>query len=144
MAKILIQGTELEYNDADIITFDEGLVGLPHLRRMVLAQQSDIAPFLWMASLDEPDISFLLVHPNALYPGYAPGLPAEVKEGLSVEADEKMTVLAICLIQPDWTHSTVNLRAPLYISAEKMRGAQVVLTETSYRVDEPMPIAQAA
>jgi flagellar assembly factor FliW len=144
MAKIIIQGTELEYTDADIITFDEGLVGLPHLRRMVLIQQSDIAPFLWMASLDEPDICFLLVHPNGFYSGYAPGLPAEVKVGLSVEADEKMTVLAICLIAADWTHSTVNLRAPLYISAEKMRGLQVVLTETSYRVDEPMPIAQAA
>jgi flagellar assembly factor FliW len=79
-----------------------------------------------------------------LYHGYDPRLPAEVRAGLGVEGDENLTVLSICLIKPDWTHSTINLRAPLFISAEQMRGAQVVLTETCYRVNELMPIAQAA
>jgi flagellar assembly factor FliW len=144
MPTIFVQGMELEYEEQDIITFDEGLIGIPHLRRVVLAEQPDIAPFIWMVSLDDPALCFLLVSPNALFPGYVQGLSSEVKANLGLAGDEDVTVLAICVIAPDWTHSTVNLRAPLFISARNMCGAQVVLTDTQYRVDELMPIAEAA
>jgi flagellar assembly factor FliW len=144
MPTIRVQGTDLTYREADVVSFEGGLIGLPHLRRMVLAAQADINPFLWLISLDDPDATFLVVSPSALFDSYAPALPAEELAGQRLDAEEPLTVLAICLIAPDWTRSTVNLRAPLVISGREMRGAQVVLADAALHVDEPLPLPRAA
>jgi flagellar assembly factor FliW len=144
MPTIRIQGTELSYTEADIITFDEGMIGLPRLRRMVLVSQSDITPFLWLFSLDDPEVVFLVIEPHALFPDYAPRLPASLPSHLGVAEDEAPLVLAIVLIAADWTQSTINLRAPIIVAPGRMRGAQVVLTESAYRVAEPLASESAA
>lgn len=144
MPTICIQGTELAYDEADIITFDEGLIGLPHLRRMVLVRQSNIAPFLWLASLDDPQAAFLVVNPGALFPTYQPPLSAEITQRLGLNEGETPVALSIVLIAPDWTQSTINLRAPIFVCARTMRSAQIVLTDTAYKLDEPLPLAKAA
>lgn len=144
MKTICIQGTELAYDEADIITFDEGLIGLPHLRRMVLVRQESIAPFMWLASLDDAQAAFLVVNPPALFPHYQPLVSPEISLRLGLAADEKPLTLAIVMIMPDWTASTINLRAPLLVCARTMRSAQIVLTETTYKLNEPLPLAEAA
>lgn len=141
---ICIQGTELAYDEADIITFDEGLIGLPHLRRMVLVRQSNIAPFMWLASLDDSQAAFLVVNPQALFPRYQPLVSAEISLRLGLAAGEQPLALSIVMIMPEWMQSTINLRAPLLICARTMKSAQIVLTETAYKLNEPLPMAEAA
>jgi flagellar assembly factor FliW len=48
-------------------------------------------------------------------------------------------VLAIVMVAADWRNSTINLRAPLFVSVRTMRGTQVVLTDSVYRLDEALP-----
>ena len=142
MPTIRIQGIDLTYDEKDIVTFDEGLIGLPHLRRMVLVNQTDIAPLLWLASLDEPGTAFLVVNPRSLFSDYVPRVPDDVYSRTgSAREEEQLLTMAIVLIAPDWQRSTINLRAPLFISARNMRGAQIALTENHYRVDAPLPLA---
>jgi flagellar assembly factor FliW len=38
----------------DIITFEEGLVGLSQYRRFVLIRHDSEGPFWWLQSVDEP------------------------------------------------------------------------------------------
>jgi flagellar assembly factor FliW len=144
MQTIHIQGTELAYDETSVVTFDEGLIGLPQLRRMVLVRQTDIEPFMWLASLEDEQTAFLVVEPLALFPDYAPHVPDDVHARLGAGRDERLLILAIVLIAPDWELSTVNLRAPLFISPGRMRGAQVVLTDSSYLAREPLPFDLAA
>lgn len=144
MPEVKIQGATLPYEESDVITFAEGLIGLPQLRRMVLIKQTDIEPFLWLVPLDDERIAFLVIDPRALFPAYAPNFPAEVKERIGLVEDEKPLLLSIVIVGRDLSGSTVNLRAPLIISPRSMRGTQVVLTESDYRVDHPLPVALAA
>ncbi len=144
MPTIHIQETELPYEEADIVTFDEGLIGLPQLRRMVLVRQHDIEPFMWLASPDDPQSTFLVVEPRSLFPDYAASMPAEAASRLGAGAGESPLVLVIVRIASEWTKSAVNLRAPLFIAASRMRGAQAVLTDSAYRLDEQLPLADAA
>src|ERR1041385_7970535 len=116
MASIRIQGTELSYAESDIITFAEGMIGLPHLRRMVLIHQSDIEPFLWLASLDDPTVVFLVIEPHTAFPDYAPPVPEAVRASLGLAANESPLMLTIALIAAEWTESTINLRAPLMVA----------------------------
>lgn len=138
MSTIKIQGTELTYNPADVITFDEGLIGLPNLRRMVLVGQSDISPFLWLASLDD-ETAFLVLEPTSVFPEYHPVISDDAKTCINLGDDAAATLLTIVSLSPDWKKSTVNLRAPLFINASEMRGAQAVLMTSDYKLSEPLP-----
>jgi flagellar assembly factor FliW len=144
MPTIRIQGKDLHYTETDIVHFDEGLIGMPHLRRMVLINQSDIEPFFWLVSLDDPEAAFLVIDPRAYFPDYAPALPEEVPARLGLAAGEAPLVLAIVRLTSDWMKSTINLRAPLLCAARRMRGAQVALTQSAYRLNEPLPVEEAA
>lgn len=141
MPTIRIQGTDLPYDESDIFTFEEGLIGLPHLRRMVFVRQLDIFPFLWLASLDDAEIAFLVIDARTLYPDYQPAISDEVRARVSLDSEAKPLALAIVTIAQDWTKSTVNLRAPLFVNAAAMSGAQAALVSSTYKLDEPLPLS---
>lgn len=143
MPTIRIQGSELNYDNNNVITFTEGLIGMPHLKHMVLVEQSDIAPFHWLASLDDARIAFLVVDPQVVFPSYSPQISRSTLRGLS-SSGELATPLAIVNVAADWTKTTINLRAPLLVAGDSMRGTQVPLIDSSYKLEEPLPAAAAA
>jgi flagellar assembly factor FliW len=144
MPTVQIQSTNIEYADGDVITFDEGLVGLPHLRRLVIVSQPEIHPFLWLASVEEPETAFLVLEPHVQFSDYAPGIPSQVRARIGMAEREEPLLLVIARITADWQCSTINLRAPLVIAPSVMRGTQVVLTESAYRLDEPLAVLAVA
>ena len=144
MPTLRIQGNEIPYDEKDIISFPEGLIGLPNLTKMVAVKQSSIEPFIWFASVSEDNVAFVVAEAHSLYSTYNPALPDDSSAKELFADDEIPIVLAIVLIDADWQKSTCNLRAPLFISAKTMRGAQVVLNDHCYAVGEPLPMAAAA
>src|SRR5258708_3393169 len=111
MSTLTIQGTEISYDEKDIITFSEGLIGLPHLRRMVMVRQDAIEPFLWLVSLDDHNVAFVVTDAPAMFSGYVPSLPPDSEFRNRLGAAEKPIILAIVLISPEWQQFTANLRA---------------------------------
>jgi flagellar assembly factor FliW len=143
MPTLNIQGTTLHYQESDIITFSEGLIGMPQVRRMVLINREDVAPFLWLAAVED-DTAFLVIDPKVCVAGYEPILPDAVQQLTGDAPNESRLMLAIVTIAPDWTKSTINLRAPIVISPSTMQAAQIVLTDSPYKLNEPLPQAWAA
>lgn len=143
MPTICIQGSELNYDRDSIITFTEGLIGMPHLKQMVLVNQSDIAPFHWLASLDDARVAFLVVDPQLVFPSYSPQISKDTLRSLS-PAGQLPAPLAIVNVADDWTKTTINLRAPLLVAGDSMRGTQVPLTDSSYKLEEPLPSPAAS
>ncbi len=144
MPTIRIQGATLSYEESDIITFDEGLIGFPQLRRVVLVRQSDIEPFLWLVPLDDERLAFLVVDPRTLVADYEAHVPRDVRARLALDADDRVLMLCMVVMRADPRRSTVNLRAPVLIAARAMRGLQTILADSSYRVDQPLLAAEAA
>jgi flagellar assembly factor FliW len=138
MGKIQFQGTELEFNDADIISFDEGLIGLTHLNRMVLIRQTEIEPFIWLASPDDDNIAFLVVPPEVVVPGIEIPVTDELRSSIELGDDESPTVLAISRIAAVWNESTVNLLSPIAISPKAMKGMQFIVNGSKYGAEHPM------
>lgn len=129
MPTFTLHNNSLEYEPSDVINFAEGLIGLPGLRRLALVRQPEIDPFLWLAALDVDGMAFLVVEPRSLFPDY------ELPE---YDAQEEL-LLALVKLEPEWTATTVNLRAPLIINRANKCGRQTVLTETPYKLDEHLP-----
>ncbi len=138
MPKIAIQKTDYSYDETDVIVFDEGLIGLPDVRRAVLVKLPDYQPFCWLAALDNPQTRFLVVNPHEVFPSYQSYIPAEIATLLRSNS-QLPGVLAIVKISSDWTKTTINLRAPIFVNLETKRAAQAVLTGTNYRLDEKLP-----
>jgi flagellar assembly factor FliW len=144
MPTLNIQGTEIQYDEKDIFTFSEGLIGLPHLQRMVIVRQTDIEPLLWLASLDEEGVALVVADTRGIFPAYTPPVPVDCSfHALLDEGDTPLT-FAIMLIVPEWQKSTLNLRAPIFLSLRTMHGAQVILPDSAYSVGEPLPLSMAA
>ena len=144
MPTLNIQGTEIQYDEKDIITFSEGLIGLPDLHRMVIVRQTAIEPLLWLASLDQEGVALVVADTRGLFPTYAPSVPVDSSFHAQLKKGDDPLTFAIMLIVPDWQKSTANLRAPLYVSMKTMSGSQVILADNKYSVGEPLPLAMAA
>jgi flagellar assembly factor FliW len=135
MPTINIKGKEFNYSDADVISFTEGLVGLPELRRAVLVPLPEFEPFCWLASADDEKTRFIVVNPHEIYADYRP-------HEFTSDAQPETATLAIVKVCSDWRKTTVNLRAPIFVDAGTKRGSQIVLSESPYRLSEEIPQTQ--
>lgn len=132
MPSITIKGENFSYREDEIISFNEGLIGLPDLRRAVLVPLPDCEPFCWLASLDDEKFRFVVVNPNEIFPEYN---PAE----FVILNESETRVLTIVKVSSDWQKTTVNLRAPILINTESSRAVQMVLSESPYGLAESIP-----
>ena len=129
---VTIRGKEYFYDEAEVLHFAEGLIGLPEMRRAVLIPLAEYEPFYWLASLDDERNRFIVVNPQEIFADYHPSAPYSLrKEGLNT--------LAIVKISSDWTQTTVNLRAPIFIDAQTRRGVQSILIDSHYKLAEALP-----
>ena len=131
MSVITIKGREVPYDDNEIITFSEGLIGMPEMRRAVLVPMDELEPFCWLASVESEKARFVVVDPNEIFAGYEPFPPDEV-------AAANVQTFAIVKISSDWQNTTVNLRAPLLINRETQIGAQLILSDSKYQFAESL------
>lgn len=132
MPVITIKEKEYSYNDGDIISFAEGLIGLPDMRRAVLISMNEFAPFCWLASLESESARFIVVDPNQIFSGYDPFVAAGTNN-LGLEA------LAIVKVSSDWQKTTVNLRAPILIDPATKTASQQILSDSQYQFAESLP-----
>ena len=132
MPSIKIKGENFSYEDNEIINFNEGLIGLPNIRRAVLVPLPDCEPFYWLASMDDEKFRFVVVNPSEIFPEYNPS-------EFVIFNDSQTKVLTIVKVSSDWQKTTINLRAPILINKESNRGLQMVLSESPYKLEETLP-----
>jgi len=134
----------IEYQDGDVVTLPEGMVGFPQWTRFVLVQTREGSPFRWLQSVEDPSLAFLLADPSAYCPEYAPEVPDAAARALSLTEETPCLLLVTAAIprgRPE--DMTLNLAAPVVINLETRVGAQVILENEAYtmkhRVFEQAP-----
>ena len=116
---------ELEIDEKDIVTFTGPIFGFEKYRRFVFLYEKDLSEhFIWLQSVEEPELCFILVQPDLITDDYRPDLPPEAKSLLG-EGDY-MCWLIVSLREP-FQDSTVNLRSPIVVNPEERKAAQFVL-----------------
>lgn len=120
---------KIEYDEAEVIRFPQGIVGFPDMSRYFLYTDDRVAPLAWLHSLDDSNLAFLVCDPFVFFPEYEVQvkLPPALRHQMGDVGD--LRVLAIVTIQADFAHSTVNLLGPLVINARSRNGWQVILEE---------------
>ena len=123
----------MEIDEKDIITFVEPIFGFEDHRKYVLLQHEELNPhFVWLQSVEEPMVCFVLANPREIVSDYQVTLPAGAVETLG-EGSTLYFVLTV--IRDPYYDSTVNLKSPVVINTRTGKAIQVIL-------EEPYPIRQ--
>ncbi|GMV89047.1 MAG: hypothetical protein AMXMBFR81_19780 [Chthonomonas sp.] len=125
----------VEYNEEDILTFPQGLMGLPAMKRFLILEHKPGSPFRWLQSLDEPSMSLLVCDPWAYVADYDPQLRASDETDLALTDSEARMILATASIPPGKPEGmTLNLLGPLVINLSKRIGKQIALDGGTYTI----------
>ena len=117
---------EIDIDDEKIITFENGIIGFPDLKRFTLIfNEEKKGGISWMQSLDEPVVALPVMNPLAIKEDYNPMVEDELLKPLG-----EMT--------EDIKKSTVNLRAPIVINVAERKAAQIIVEggEVKYPIYE--------
>lgn len=129
---------KIEYDEAEVIRFPQGVVGFPDMTRFFLYSDERVAPLAWLHSLDDPALAFLVSDPFLFFPEYEVNvkLPPALRKQMGEQQD--LRVLAIVTIQSDFSKSTVNLLGPLVVNARTRNGWQIILEDERLSTRNPL------
>jgi flagellar assembly factor FliW len=119
----------LSVEPEDVISFRDGLIGLPSLSRSVLLADSANAIVAWLQSLTVPGCAVAVVHPRRFVPGYQVRVAPSELSPLGLHSPSDASVLVV--VGQSNGNMTLNLKAPLVLNLHAGLGRQVI-TENAY------------
>jgi len=121
---------EIGIVEEKVITFPNGIVGFPMLKRFTLlfdAEKGSNVGIKWLQSIDEPNFAIPVMDPLAVKNDYNPAVEGELRNPLDGLTEENLLVLVSVNVPSDLTKMTVNLQAPFIINADSRKGCQVIV-----------------
>jgi flagellar assembly factor FliW len=129
---------KLDFEENDVVTMPDGMVGLPLLKRFLVLQHKEGSPFRWLQSLDEPSAAFLVVDPTTYVPDYSPDMPLGASAALDLSDDTPILVYTVCTVPNGNPRGlTLNLAGPIVVNGNTRRARQIVLDDEAYPVKYP-------
>ena len=118
------------------IAFPDGLPGFEQVRQFVLIASPALDPFTCLSGIGPGAPSFLAIDPRLVVGDYRRELSTADRVRLDARPDQSLLWLAI--ISPNDEGAKVNLRAPLVINPDTMRGLQLLDMDETFAVDHPL------
>jgi flagellar assembly factor FliW len=112
---------EFEYEEKFILNFTAGLIGFEENKKYLIVNDEDVQPFRWLVSIEDDSLSFPILDPELLVPGYS----------RNIKASSDTTVFVVAALNEQADKSTVNLRSPLLIDNTTGEAKQVILDDES-------------
>ncbi len=135
---------ELQIREEKIITFPEGLIGLPDLKRFAILEHDGDGPLNWLLSIDEPEIAFIIIDPTVFLGEYKVELSKVDVEKLQLEDDTETAIFTLVVIPENPEEMTANTKGPLVINVPAMLGHQVIQDNPAYQIKHRILRAQAS
>ena len=115
---------ELEFDEAIVYHFSNGLPGFEELRRFIVINDKDTDPLRWLLSVEEPNIGFPILEIAQVAPELAEEMPPD-------ELNSSATFVVVTL-NHDSDPMTVNLKAPVVLNNATRTGKQIVINSEKY------------
>ena len=125
---------EIEIEEEKIIRMIKPILGFESLKKYVLIEAEEMSPFMWLQSIEDPVIAFIVVNPRVFYPDYKIEVnKREVAEiGLTNVAAVETYVVAT--IPDDPTKLSLNLQGPIIVNTENRAAKQLVMVDSKYKI----------
>ncbi|MBP5157967.1 MAG: flagellar assembly protein FliW [Treponema sp.] len=124
---------KVELSDEQLIKLPAGLFGFTDYHDFALID-CHIKPLVWMQSLDDKDLAFLLLDPFIVCPDYEADIDDSELAKVGIQDPADVLILAILTIPNDGSVVTANLRGPLVINKKTHDGMQVILDDKKWPI----------
>lgn len=124
--------------DIPVLELVRPMVGFPDLHRFALARLVDDGLICDFRSLDDPQVSFVVVPPGEFFDDYTPEIDDETVAALGVEQADDLLTLVLVTLGDSAESATVNLRAPLLINHRNRRATQAILDDPELAMKAPL------
>ena len=125
----------LEIPDEAVIEFPSGLIGLGGTRYALLARNEDSA-FVWLHSLDDPDLAIPVTNPFRFFATFEVELDDVEAERIGITDPDDTAVYVTVRAAEALEDFSANLYAPILISGG--RGHQVINQSADAPVRAPL------
>lgn len=130
---------EIKVVKENILEFEQGLFAFEDLRSFVLLDIEKNPVFKWLQSIDNTDISFLLVDPFVVKKDYFIDLDDFLLEELEIENKEDVLIYTTVTVPRGvFKEATTNLLGPLVINWRRKKGKQVILERDDVGIKHPL------
>lgn len=135
----------LSVNPEKIITMTSPFLGFPGSKRFIVKPHGENSPFLWLQSLDDPKLAFVLIQAALLIPQYQPEISTLIRQELQASPDQALEVLLILTVPRENPEGmTANLLGPVVINSDKRLAKQVLQDPTRYDACWPVFVMENA
>ena len=123
---------KIEIQENQIITMPSGLIGFSEDRRFVIREDEAAKPFLWLQSVDNDALAFVMIEPHFSFSNYELELTKDNLKKLKAESIEDLSVFVLVTMAKRMEDVTVNLQGPLLFNLDKKLGLQFIIPEGKY------------
>ena len=125
---------EIEIEKDKIICFENGIIGFPDCKQFTLifdeAEDGERKIISWLQSLDEPSFALPVMDPLLVKEHYNPQVEHELLNSLGNLTEENTYVLVTVTVPTDVKKLSVNLRAPIVINVDELKGEQLIVEDS--------------
>lgn len=120
---------EEEISEEVIIDFPNGVYAFEDDHRFVLLSPcgEDKYP-MWLQSVDNPELCFIVFDPREFVPDYSVELDKETKALLETDSAQ-LDLLCMAVVPDEYINTTINLKSPIVINSAAKKGVQVIAAE---------------
>ncbi len=121
----------VEVTEKQLVEFPDGIMGFEQYKKYALIN-SEYEPFIWLQSLDDANLAFLLVDPFLICSDYEADIDDASLKYIGIESPEDLVVMTIVTIPSDGSAITANFLGPIVINRKNNKCIQVVLNDSRW------------
>jgi flagellar assembly factor FliW len=120
----------IQYEESNIIAFEEGIPGFEEEKAFIIVLSGDQdLPFHYLQSIRKDDVSFMITNPFIFVNPYDFELPDQVVKQLDIKKASDISIYSIVTIPEDLERTSINLVAPIVVNNMNNKAKQVVLQD---------------
>ncbi len=128
----------IDVAEEDVVTLAEGMLGFSEDTRFTLVPDELGEPFLWMQSMEEPSLAFVVIEPSRVLTEYHFSVKKDQIKALKTDDVEDLQVYVIVTMASSVLDVTVNLQGPIVINKHTQVGQQIVLNDPKFSTRHPL------
>ena len=129
---------EVEIPDDKEVTMKRPILGFESLSRFCLVERVETLPFLWLHSMEDPAVAFIVVNPAVFFPDYRIEVNRKEVAELEIARLKSVETYVIVTILQEQGRISANLQGPVLINTENGYAKQLVLVNSEYRVQHDL------
>ncbi|MDI3547007.1 MAG: flagellar assembly factor FliW [Halanaerobiales bacterium] len=117
----------IEVEEEKIISFTESILGFEDYKEFAIIDSLDDEVFYWLQSVEEPELSFIMINPLQFVEDYEISLSEKFQKKIELGSADDVVIYTLVVIGEEGSFVSTNLKAPIIINAKNRKAGQIIL-----------------